>query len=246
MAPSYTESASAALLRDPETGGGQIRSEATGAGEENQPGGGGLCGCLSVRYYQPYFDVDTAHVKDRILYAIFPFNKESTFIQLLGPNPDAYGPFWVATSLIFVIAVVSNLSSYFHFDGEEGSKWTYDFAAVVTCATTIYGFAAFVPLLLWAALRYINLPLPFIQTVAIYGYSLVAFVPFTFLNFIPASAFPWLSEAAAAAASVVFLLKALGPVVTEKAPTQAVPFLAAVGAVQVALALTIKLAFFKN
>lgn len=40
MAPSYTESASAALLRDPETGGGQIRSEATGAGEENQPGGG--------------------------------------------------------------------------------------------------------------------------------------------------------------------------------------------------------------
>ncbi|KAM3570519.1 hypothetical protein VYU27_007420 [Nannochloropsis oceanica] len=143
MAPSYTESASAALLRDPETGGGQIRSEATGAGEENQPGGGGLCGCLSVRYYQPYFDVDTAHVKDRILYAIFPFNKESTFIQLLGPNPDAYGPFWVATSLIFVIAVVSNLSSYFHFDGEEGSKWTYDFAAVVTCATTIYGFAVY-------------------------------------------------------------------------------------------------------
>lgn len=40
MAPSYTESASAALLRDPETGGGQMRSDATGAGEENQPGGG--------------------------------------------------------------------------------------------------------------------------------------------------------------------------------------------------------------
>lgn len=40
MAPSYTESASAALLRDPETGGGQMRSEATGAGEENQPAGG--------------------------------------------------------------------------------------------------------------------------------------------------------------------------------------------------------------
>jgi len=134
-----------------------------------------LCSCLSVRYYQPYFDVDTEHVKDRILYAIFPFNKESTFIQvrflppslppsplsnpsvalflgvlhekhshaklpstmpiptspslppslpqLLGPNPDAYGPFWVATTLVFVIAVVSNLSSYFLFDEEEGSKW---------------------------------------------------------------------------------------------------------------------------
>ncbi|EWM23828.1 hypothetical protein NSK_007774 [Nannochloropsis salina CCMP1776] len=244
MAPSYTESASAALLRDAETGGGQMRSDATGAGEDVPAGG--LCSCLSIRYYQPYFDVDTQHVVDRIKYALFPFKKESTFIQLLGPNPDAYGPFWVATSLIFVIAVVSNVSSYFQFVGTEGSAWTYDFAAVVTCATTIYGFAAIIPLLIWAALRYMQLPLPLIQTVAIYGYSLVAFVPCTLLNFIPAPAFPWLSEIAAAAASVVFLLKALGPVVMEKAPQHAMPFLASIGAVQLALALTIKLVFFKN
>ena len=87
---------------------------------------------------------------------------------------------------------------------------TYDFAAVVTCATVIYGFAvrrlefanslssidlsdahdirslslsfaaqAIVPALLWVVLRYVNLPLPLIQTIAIYGYSLSIFVPFT-------------------------------------------------------------------
>lgn len=43
---------------------------------------GGLCSCLSIRYYQPYFDVDTQHVVDRIKYALFPFKKESTFIQV--------------------------------------------------------------------------------------------------------------------------------------------------------------------
>ncbi len=103
MAPSYTESASAALLRDPESGGQPLRSDATGAGDAgNEGGGGGLCGCLSVRYYQPYFDVDTEHVKERVLYALFPFHKEGTFIQLLGPNPDAYGTSFVFLSCLYM------------------------------------------------------------------------------------------------------------------------------------------------
>ena len=40
---------------------------------------------------------------------------------------------------------------------------TYDFAGVVTCATVVYGFAALVPVLLWAALRYMATPLPLIE-----------------------------------------------------------------------------------
>jgi hypothetical protein len=67
------------------------------------------------------------------------------------------------------------------------------------------------------------------QTIAIYGYSLCAFVPLTLLNFVPNNSVPWLSEVLAAGASTVFLLKALGPTVREKAPQQAFPFLAALG-----------------
>lgn len=72
-------------------------------------------------------------------------------------------------------------------------------------------------------------PTPTLQTIAIYGYSLCAFVPLTLLNFVPNNSVPWLSELLAAGASAVFLLKALGPTVREKAPQQAVPFLAALG-----------------
>jgi protein YIPF1/2 len=101
-------------------------ASAAGGDDQGSQGGllGGFCGCLSVRYYQPYFDVDTAHVVERIKFALFPFKREEGFIQLLGPNPDAYGPFWIATTLVFAIAVVSNLSSYFGFTpAEDGAKW---------------------------------------------------------------------------------------------------------------------------
>ena len=66
---------------------------------------------------------------------------------------------------------------------------------------------------------------------AIYGYSLCAFVPLTLLNFIPAASVPWLSELVAAGASVAFLMKALGPTVREKAPQHALPFLGCLGCV---------------
>jgi hypothetical protein len=54
-----------------------------------------FCGCLSVRYYQPFFDVDTNDVISRISSAVFYCNREQNFLGLVGDKPDAYGPFWV-------------------------------------------------------------------------------------------------------------------------------------------------------
>eukprot|EP00640_Fibrocapsa_japonica_P000444 CAMPEP_0113952508 /NCGR_PEP_ID=MMETSP1339-20121228/90460_1 /TAXON_ID=94617 /ORGANISM="Fibrocapsa japonica" /LENGTH=379 /DNA_ID=CAMNT_0000961139 /DNA_START=75 /DNA_END=1215 /DNA_ORIENTATION=+ /assembly_acc=CAM_ASM_000762 len=95
------------------------------------------CGCLSVRFYQKYVDVDTDDVVNRlkssVLFCKMPHcvlartkawrfsqvaeNPESeethqadegetqqppqNFLELLGDRPDAYGPFWVATTLVF-------------------------------------------------------------------------------------------------------------------------------------------------
>ena len=54
-----------------------------------------FCGCLSVRYYQPYFDVDTEDVKTRIAHAFIYCKREQNFLALIGDRPDLYGPFWV-------------------------------------------------------------------------------------------------------------------------------------------------------
>lgn len=67
-----------------------------------------FCGCLSVRYYQPYFDVDTSDVHARIANALLYCRRENTFISLFDDKPDAYGPFWVSqpnryTFLVYIL-----------------------------------------------------------------------------------------------------------------------------------------------
>lgn len=58
-----------------------------------------FCGCLSVRFYQPYFDVDTVDIYTRLMNAFFYCKRETNFVTLVEEKPDAYGPFWV--SLMF-------------------------------------------------------------------------------------------------------------------------------------------------
>mmetsp|Transcript_28293 Transcript_28293/g.27128 ORF Transcript_28293/g.27128 Transcript_28293/m.27128 type:complete len:142 (-) Transcript_28293:95-520(-) len=70
-----------------------------------------LCGFLSVQYYQPYFDVETSDITSRISYAMF-YCKKDTFLQHIKDRPDAYGPLWIATTLIFTVAVTSHINSW--------------------------------------------------------------------------------------------------------------------------------------
>lgn len=71
---------------------------------ENRPttdgteGGGSIpfCGCLSVKFYQPYFDLDTQDVSNRIWSSLFFCRRQDTFLDNFATkNPDVYGPFWV-------------------------------------------------------------------------------------------------------------------------------------------------------
>lgn len=62
-----------------------------------------------------YFDVDTREVGDRLLYALSPVGRQNSFRDVVAGNPDLYGPFWICATLIFTIAVTSNLSSYLSF-----------------------------------------------------------------------------------------------------------------------------------
>ncbi len=55
-----------------------------------------MCGCLSVKFYQPYFDVDTVDVSNRALNALFYCKREQNFLNLIGEKADAYGPCWVS------------------------------------------------------------------------------------------------------------------------------------------------------
>ena len=71
-----------------------------------------FCGCLSIRFYQPYFDVDTADVISRISQAVFYCRREENFLAFMKDKPDAYGPIWIATTLVFSVAVTSHINSW--------------------------------------------------------------------------------------------------------------------------------------
>lgn len=81
-----------------------------------------LCGCLSVRYYQSYFDIDTVDVISRISNAMFYCKREDNFLSRVKDKPDAYGPFWIATTLIFTLAVTSHINSWLS-SWMQGKNW---------------------------------------------------------------------------------------------------------------------------
>lgn len=61
----------------------------------------------TIEFYRPYFNVDTNEVLQRIFRSLTPFR--FGFIETAKTNPDFYGPFWIATTLIFVLAMAGNL-----------------------------------------------------------------------------------------------------------------------------------------
>jgi hypothetical protein len=89
---------------------------------------------LAIDTYQPYFDVDTVDVQQRIVFSLKFFNETNGFwnkilprtnvhqpvpndlpypgqpqqnpqLALVGNKPDVYAPFWLATTLILFVSV---------------------------------------------------------------------------------------------------------------------------------------------
>ena len=57
-----------------------------------------FCGCLSLKFYQPYFDLDSQEVIDRIWMSTLFCRRAETFLDYISSETktaDAYGPFWV-------------------------------------------------------------------------------------------------------------------------------------------------------
>jgi len=60
-------------------------------------------------------------VLSRCWAALFP---RANFLDVLEGNPDLYGPFWIATTVVFVLFLGGTISQYWVNDGEP---FMYDF-----------------------------------------------------------------------------------------------------------------------
>eukprot|EP00245_Coleochaete_scutata_P010592 TRINITY_DN3754_c0_g1_i1.p1 TRINITY_DN3754_c0_g1~~TRINITY_DN3754_c0_g1_i1.p1 ORF type:complete len:301 (-),score=47.82 TRINITY_DN3754_c0_g1_i1:500-1402(-) len=195
---------------------------------------------FSVVYYRPYFDVDTSDVIERIRDSLFPFN--TGFHEKTSANPDMYGPFWIATTLIFLTSTLGNLASFIHYTDKE-SPWHYNINKVTWAATIFYGYVGVVPVVLYFALQYFGMATGLVQLWCLYGYSLFVFLPASIICVVPLELLRWIAVGAAAGVSTTFLFLNLRLYI--KASSEhwlAVTIVASL--LQLGLALVLKLYFF--
>ena len=95
------------------------RKQTKASSEKKKEKKSSTCWCCSLDFAAQYFDVDTSDVKNRIQNVIMPC-PSNKFLTITHGNPDFYGPFWIATTLIFVIGVTANINEY---SSSEDKTW---------------------------------------------------------------------------------------------------------------------------
>jgi len=173
---------------------------------------GERCGsCFDMQTYQRFFDVDTVDVWARIQGSITYANAPDHFReQVLGVNtqlgkgPDLFGPIWLCMTLAFLLAASSNVSEYLH---SESLDFDNDISNIGKALTLTVTFTFAIPPVLYLACRFLSTPLPLMEIVSIYGYSLVPYIVATPLCIVPFTIFEWFVLAAATALSLLLVLR---------------------------------------
>ena len=77
----------------------------------------------TLSFYAQFFDVDTSSVLTRCWAALYP---RANFLDVLEGNPDLYGPFWIATTVVFILFLGGTISKYLAETGTT-ERFAYSF-----------------------------------------------------------------------------------------------------------------------
>ncbi|KAI2625187.1 Yip1-domain-containing protein [Xylaria nigripes] len=194
----------------------------------------------SLAFYAQFFDVDTSSVLTRCWAALWP---RANFLDVLEGNPDLYGPFWIATTVILILFLGGTISQYLANRGT--APFAYDFELLSGAAGLVYGYTLFVPIALYGALRYFGSPsADLLECWALYGYSNLIWIPVALISWSPLTVLNWVFVGIGWAVSVAFLLRNLYPVLSATDHRTSKILLVVVVALHVGLAFAIKILFF--
>lgn len=209
----------------------------------------------NVRKYRRYFNVDTKDVAWRVGNSLIgPFH--ANFMEKTWEQPDLYGPFWVATTLIFVTAVAGNFANYIEWKKESTDsppdsggaafdrQWYNDYAKLGWSALLFYGYVFVIGLVLYFAARYFKAGMQLVNVWCIYGYSLSIFIPISFACIPSIQWLRWTVIMVATGLSGFFLFMNFRATIYAAAPAKASLILLTMVGVHVGLGLVLKLFFF--
>ncbi|KAI0799114.1 Yip1-domain-containing protein [Xylaria sp. FL0064] len=209
------------------------------------PSGGGSAASSkrylwTLSFYAQFFDVDTNSVMARCWAALFP---RANFLDVLEGNPDLYGPFWIATTVVLILFLGGTISQYLANKG--AGPFAYDFELLSGAAGLIYGYTLVIPVVLYGALRYFGSESAnLLECWALYGYSNLIWIPVALISWSPLTILNWVFVGIGWAVSVFFLLRNLYPVLSATDRQTSKILLVLVVALHMGLALAIKILFF--
>ncbi|EUB62343.1 hypothetical protein EGR_02796 [Echinococcus granulosus] len=213
--------------------------------KENVPGNAFL---FSLDYYKSYFDVDTYQVVQRVISGLIPFSKRFSLSASLRPAPDLYGPFWIIITLVFSIAFSGSIYEYI-ISKNASVLSTFNFGRVTISAAVLFVYWCLMPIvvtsLVWFRRRKafsdaqgidkgpeFTFGSLFSELLAIYGYSMVSFIPVA-----------WILIGVASLVSLCVLGSATWPIFKQKTKQLAIGLLVLI--IVAHIAMTVSLSTFE-
>lgn len=115
--------------------------------------------------------------------ALYP---RSNFLDVLEGNPDLYGPFWIATTVVFILFMTGTISWKLAATGQE--HYSYDFSLLSGAAGLVYGYTLVIPIGLWATLKWFGSESAnLMECWALYGYANLIWIPVSLISWSPLS-----------------------------------------------------------
>ncbi|KAM4064730.1 yip1 domain-containing protein [Hirsutella rhossiliensis] len=196
----------------------------------------------TLSFYGQFFDVDTSAVLSRCWAALFP---RANFLDVLEGNPDLYGPFWIATTVVLILFLGGTISKY--LAATRSTPFAYDFRLLSGAAGLIYGYTLFIPMALFLALRYFGSELAnLLECWTLYGYANLIWIPVAIISWSPIEILNWVFVGVGFGLSVAFLVRNMYPVLSATDFQVSKVLLILVVLLHAALSLTIKILFFAH
>ncbi len=193
----------------------------------------------NLTFLQSYFDIETDDIIKRLFASLIPCNKN--FINLVEQKPDLYGPFWIYTTLIFIVASAGSLTKYIH--GAEDEDYFQKF--IPLAMAVIYGIGFCLPLIVKALMYVFGSETGFVLVLCIYAYSFTIYAPI-FILCIPFENLQWILLFLAVLDSSCFLLINFWTELSKYVDNRKYFILVVIGIFQLSLLFVFKLEFFAH
>ncbi|CAA9999277.1 unnamed protein product [Nesidiocoris tenuis] len=162
----------------------------------------------SFKFYQRFFDVDTAEVWLRIQSSIVP--RQDFLADIVKKKPDLYGPIWINITLILLLGWTSDLARCF-IEGSR-SHWRLAMLTWYRSSFLLFLYNCCLPTTIWIALEWdpINAnKFSLAELFCLYGYANAVFLPMTIFCSLPWVWVKWTSAILATSLSGALISRSL-------------------------------------